>query len=137
MPDVVDLAAIHAACFTLPRPWNAGEIGALLDSPYVFVLTEPHGFLMGRAIAGEAELLTLAVLPAARRQGLGARLTLQFLAESRARNATQSFLEVAAGNGPAIALYEQVGFSPVGRRSRYYIGSDGLTDDALVLSRAL
>ncbi|MFN3721524.1 MAG: GNAT family N-acetyltransferase [Paracoccaceae bacterium] len=137
MPDVVDLAAIHAACFTLPRPWNAGEIAALLDSPYVFVLTEPHGFLMGRAIAGEAELLTLAVLPAARRQGLGARLTLQFLAESRARNATHAFLEVAAGNGPAIALYEQVGFSPMGRRSRYYIGSDGLTDDALVLFRAL
>ena len=128
---------IHAACFTLPRPWTAPEIKALLDSPHVFALIESGGFLLGRAVAGEAELLTLAVLPAARRQGLGARLVQAFLAEARARQSKQAFLEVAAGNTGAIALYERAGFAQVGRRKAYYTGADGQSDDALVLSRAL
>ncbi|MDP4033400.1 MAG: GNAT family N-acetyltransferase [Pseudorhodobacter sp.] len=137
MPDAEELAAIHAACFTLPRPWNASEIKSLLDSPHVFLLTESGGFLMGRAVAGEAELLTLAVLPAVRRHGIGAGLVEAFLAEARSRAATQAFLEVAAGNAPAITLYERAGFAPTGRRKGYYSGPDGQCDDALILSRAL
>lgn len=137
MPEVADLATIHAACFTLPRPWAPFEIKALLDSPHVFLLTESDGFLMGRAVAGEAELLTLAVLPAARRQGIGARLVQAFLAEARTRQSAQAFLEVAAGNTAAIALYESAGFGQVGRRKAYYTGADGHSDDALVLTRAV
>ena len=137
MPEAAGLAAIHAVCFTLPRPWNAREIRALLDSPHVFALTESGGFLMGRAAAGEAELLTLAVLPAARRHGLGMRLVHDFVTMARSRDATRAFLEVAAGNAPALALYERAGFGQVGRRKAYYKVSDGRTEDALVLSRAL
>jgi len=137
MPDAAELAAIHAACFTLPRPWTAPEIKALLASPHVFVLTESSGFLMGRAVAGEAELLTLAVLPAARRHRIGAGLVQQFLVEAQARAAAQVFLEVAAGNSAAIALYQQAGFANMGRRKDYYTGEDGQKADALVMSRAL
>ncbi|NVN31455.1 ribosomal-protein-alanine acetyltransferase, partial [Endobacter medicaginis] len=43
------------------------------------------------------------------------------------------FIEVAAGNGPAIALYRGCGFVEVGRRRRYY--PDG--DDALVMVLSL
>ena len=135
MPDAAGLAMIHAACFSLPRPWTAFEIKALLESPHVFLLGESDGFLMGRAVAGEAELLTLAVLPAARRQGIGARLVQAFLAEARTRQSAQAFLEVAAGNTAALALYESAGFAQVGRRKGYYTGADGHSDDALVLSR--
>lgn len=131
------LAEIHAACFTLPRPWNAGEISALLDSPHVFLLIESGGFLMGRAIAGEAELLTLAVQPAERRRRVGTKLVEQFLAEARRRDSAHAFLEVASENAAAIALYKRAGFDPVGRRKGYYIGADGQTDDALILSRPL
>ena len=62
-----DLAALHARCFDSPRPWSADEIASLLAGRGTFLLEAPHGFLMGRAIAGEAELLTVAVDPQARR----------------------------------------------------------------------
>ncbi|MFN4154972.1 MAG: ribosomal protein S18-alanine N-acetyltransferase [Paracoccaceae bacterium] len=137
MPDVAELAAIHTACFILPRPWNTSEFKALLDSPHVFLLTESSGFLIGRAVAGEAELLTLAVLPAARRQGIGAGLVSRFLTEARTHGSAQAFLEVAAGNAPAIALYESAGFAQVGLRKAYYTGTAGQSEDALILSRAL
>ncbi|MDP2079549.1 MAG: GNAT family N-acetyltransferase [Pseudotabrizicola sp.] len=137
MPEAAELAAIHAACFTLPRPWNASEIKALLYSPHVFLLSESGGFLLGRAVAGEAELLTLAVLPTNQRRGIGSRLVQGFLAEAGSRDAKHAFLEVAAGNTPAIALYEQAGFVLAGRRKQYYSAPDGESDDALVLSRAI
>ena len=57
------MAALHAACFAFPRPWSAAEFAALLADPLVFVQTLPGGFVMGRAVAGEAELLTVAVAP--------------------------------------------------------------------------
>ncbi|MCU0815994.1 MAG: ribosomal protein S18-alanine N-acetyltransferase [Cypionkella sp.] len=137
MPRAEDLARLHAASFTTPRPWSAAEIAALLDSPHVFLLAEEEAFLMGRVIADEAELLTLAVDPPARRRGLGRALLAQFLDEARKRGATRAFLEVAADNGPACALYQAAGFAQDGRRRDYYHRPDGGTVDALLLSRAL
>ncbi|MBN2628979.1 MAG: ribosomal protein S18-alanine N-acetyltransferase [Rhodobacteraceae bacterium] len=137
MPDPGALAALHAACFTTPRPWSASEIAALLASPHVFVIRESAGFLIGRALAGEAELLTLAVDPAQRRQGMGARLMDGFLAQGRARGAETAFLEVAASNAAALSLYQQAGFGVAGRRKRYYAAPDGTFDDALILTRTL
>ncbi len=137
MPDPGDLAGLHAACFSTPRPWSAPEIATLLASPHVFLIRESAGFLIGRALAGEAELLTLAVDPAQRRQGIAARLVDAFLAQSRARGAKIAFLEVAASNAAALALYHQAGFLMAGRRKRYYAAPNGTYDDALVLNRAL
>ena len=137
MPEIADLATIHAACFTLPRPWTAAEITSMLGSPHVFLLAESNGFLLGRAVAGEAELLTLAVLPMARGQGIGTGLVQGFLSEAKTRAATTVFLEVAAGNDPAIRLYERAGFALTGRRKGYYASPDGQRDDALILSRDL
>ncbi len=133
----VAMATLHAACFTVPRPWTAAEIADLLTSPLVFCCAESGGFAMGRAVADEAELLTLAVDPAGRRQGLGRRLVAAFLAEARARNATRAFLEVVPDNDAAIALYRQAGFMPCGRRKGYYHPADRPALDALVMDRAL
>lgn len=137
MPDMAELASIHAACFILPRPWSAPEIRALLDSPHVFLLSESDGFLLGRAVAGEAELLTLAVLPTTQGRGLGGRLVQGFLSAAQARAATTAFLEVAAGNDTAIRLYERAGFAQTGSRKGYYTAPDGQRIDALILSRTL
>ena len=132
------LAALHAAAFTHPRPWSAAEFAALLAGPGVFLLTEgTEGLLMGRALAGEAELLTIAVAPSARRRGLGARLVGRFLDAAAARGADRAFLEVAADNVAAQALYASAGFAPAGRRRGYYRDAAGAAVDALVLSRAL
>lgn len=132
-----DMATIHAACFTTPRPWNATEITAFLNSPLCFVLHEPEGFLIGRVVAGEAEVLTLAVNPKARQRGTGGRLVDQFLIEARARGAESVFLEVSDQNLPAQSLYARKGFGQKGKRSGYYQTPEGNRVDALLLVRAI
>lgn len=127
------MAAIHAASFTHPRPWSAAEITALLDSRFCFAITQDRGFLIGRCIAGEAELLTMAVAPDARRGGLGAELVAGFLHESGARGATQAFLEVASDNPTAQRIYARAGFAVTGRRRGYY--APGI--DAVLMGRDL
>ncbi|MEX5728265.1 ribosomal-protein-alanine N-acetyltransferase [Rhodovulum iodosum] len=131
------LAALHALCFSHPRPWSAGEFSALLASPGVFLCDGEHSFALGRALAGEAELLTLAVHPGARRAGLGRARLAAFEAGARARGAEDAFLEVAADNGPALALYRDAGYRQVGARPGYYVRPDGARIDALTLRKAL
>lgn len=133
-----DLAAIHAASFTRPAPWSAGEIAATLAAPGAFLLVEPQGFLIGRVIADEAELLTLAVAPTARRAGTGARLVARFLTVCADKGAASAFLEVAADNAPALALYAGAGFADAGLRRGYYRDpAGGATTDARVMARAV
>jgi [ribosomal protein S18]-alanine N-acetyltransferase len=131
-PDA--LAALHARCFTVPRPWSSPEFAALLENPLTFLLVEGDaGFLMGRAVAGEAELLTLAVAPEARRRGLGRRLVARFGYQARLRGADEAFLEVSSLNTGALALYAAAGFGGAGRRRGYY----GPGNDAVVLRQRL
>lgn len=132
------LAALHARCFRAPPPWNAADFAGLLGDPLAFLLVEGDaGFLLGRAVAGEAELLTLAVAPEARRLGLGRKLVARFLYQSQLRGAERAFLEVAEDNAAAIALYESAGFSRAGLRRGYCHAPDGSRSDALVLARGL
>jgi ribosomal-protein-alanine N-acetyltransferase len=132
-----DMARLHAASFTHPRPWSETEFAALLASEGAILVDEAAGFALGRAVAGEAELLTLAVAPEARRQGVARRLLADFLTEAGARNCRKVFLEVAADNAAALALYRAAGFAEAGRRRGYYTGPDGRNTDALVLSCCL
>lgn len=118
-----DLAAIHAVSFTLPAPWSAAALQGAAESAGGFLLRDGQGFLIGRAIAGEAELLTLATHPDARGQGIGGRLVAAFLIRAE-QSADTAFLEVAADNAPAIRLYTRHGFIPVATRSRYYGATD-------------
>lgn len=132
------LAALHARCFRSPPPWSAADFAGFLTDPLAFLLVEGDaGFLLGRAVAGEAELLTLAVAPEARRLGVGRKLVARFLYQAQLRGADRAFLEVKADNAPAIALYESSGFVPAGRRRAYYREPDGSRSDALVLAREL
>lgn len=127
------LAALHARCFTAPPPWSAGAITDTLAQPGAFLIERPGGFLIGRALAGEAELLTIAVAPEARRHGLGQTLCAGFADRARALGADSAFLEVAADNAPARALYASAGWREVGLRRGYY----GPARDAVILSLAL
>ena len=132
------LAALHAAAFPPAERWSAQAIGLLLALPGHFALLAeaegvPVAFAMGRAAAEEAEVLTLAVLPAARRAGTGRALMQALMAEAAARGAKALFLEVAEGNRAARALYGRLGATVAGRRRRYY--PDG--SDALVLRASL
>lgn len=131
------LALLHAQAFATPRPWSAGEFAGFLARPECFVVTAPGGFLVASAVAGEAEVLTLAVAPEARRQGIARGLVAGFLAQAAARGAQAAFLEVAADNAAALALYQALGFVVAGRRKDYYRTPQGLRIDAVVMTRRL
>lgn len=134
LADPARLAALHAACFRHPRPWSAAEIADLLAGPGVFLLAEPAGFVMGRTILDEVELLTIAVDPAARRQGIGARLLAGFATHAREGGAVLAHLEVAADNAAAQALYLGAGWRQAGRRRGYYRTPEGGAVDALLMT---
>ena len=131
--DPAVLAALHRQAFD--EPWDEPAFAALLASPGVFALAvgETTGFILCRAMAGDSEVLTLAVAPSHRRQGVGRGLLEAALAEAGRRGAEAMFLEVAADNAPALALYRSVGFAQVGLRRGYY--PDGA--DALVMRQEL
>ncbi|MCV2882662.1 GNAT family N-acetyltransferase [Actibacterium sp. XHP0104] len=131
------LAALHAACFTTPRPWSADEFRDLLAGQGCFLVSQGQGFALGRELAGEAELLTIAVHPDARRAGLGREILRAFETEAHAAGAIDAFLEVAADNLPAIALYQSRGYAQVGCRKGYYHPPQGPAIDALILRKAL
>lgn len=132
-----DLAATHAAAFANARAWRAREFAGLLAQPGCFVTGDALCFALVRVIGDEAELLTLATHPDHRRQGHAQAVMQDWMATARARGATQAFLEVAADNDPALALYHGCGFAIAGRRKGYYLRPDGSRTDALVLRSAL
>lgn len=132
------LAALHQRAIRTPAPYSAADFAGLLADPLVFLLVEADaGLLLGRAVAGEAELLTIAVAPEARRRGLGRKLVARFLYQAQLRGAERAFLEVAADNPAAITLYESSGFQRTGTRRGYYLTSEGQRIDALVMARDL
>ncbi|WP_332640221.1 GNAT family N-acetyltransferase [Brevundimonas sp.] len=126
------LAALHAEAFD--APWDAAAFDSLLGQAGVHLAESPDGFILMRTAADEAEILTLAVRPGARRRGLGAELVARGAAEAAARGATRLFLEVADDNAAARALYARAGFAEAGRRPRYYARPDGSRRDALLLA---
>lgn len=131
------LARLHSAAFVMPRPWSATEIAELLASPLCFLIEAPDGFLIGRVVAGEAELLTVAVRPLAQGRGIGGRLVQSFVDEARLRGADTAFLEVAETNAAARLVYARSRFYQTGRRRGYYHAADGTAVDALVLMRKI
>ena len=134
-PD--QLAALHARCFSVPAPWSVSDFEGLLADPTASLFERPEGFLLLRCVADEAEILTLAVDPDARRRGVASALiadAVRFVGEHRI---TRVFLEVSKENDSAIALYGKQGFGEVGRRRNYYLAPDGRRVDALILERRI
>ena len=135
--DRTDLAAaladLHAEAFD--TPWSAAAFADLLGQAGVVPEGDDDGFILIRTVADEAEILTLAVRPSARRKGLGARLVLAAMGRAARDGATRMFLEVAEDNAAARALYGSLGFEAAGRRPRYYPRAEGPAVDALILVR--
>lgn len=124
-----------------PPGWSLDSWRNQLAQDSVFAVTvggpcELLAFAALSLAAGEAEILMIAVDPAARAQGAGRR-TLHFaLEQARLRGAERCFLEVAADNAPALALYRRAGFSDIAVRKGYY-ARGGHAVDAYVMTRPL
>ena len=130
------LATLHAE--SIAPPWSADTFATLLGQPGVagwiaLEQEEPVGLMLARVAADEAEILTLAVLPRARRQGIARDLMAQLVTWAATVKAARLFLEVAEDNVAARGLYERSGFALVGRRNDYYAPGN----DALLLVRTI
>ena len=141
--QAADCARLHATGF--PHPWDALDferlIGAETSFGHAAVDTrDPRrvlGFILSRRAADEAEVLTIVVDPASRKQGVAGRL-MQANIETLSRYGVKSlFLEVGEGNTPARRLYAGLGFAEVGRRQGYYRQDGNAPATALVLRRAI
>ena len=138
MLSAEDMARLHGAGFAATgRGWSVAEFRALLDNEHVFCCGGTRAFALGRAVADEAEILTITTDPQHRRQGLARRVLVDFEAMARHRGAKRIFLEVAADNRTAIALYLAHNYEETGRRVGYYSRSGGVGVDACVLGKVL
>lgn len=135
--DAPEIARLHGESFA--RPWSAREVAALLAPPGAALVTSDHadgtlaGFIIGRIVVDEAEILSVAVASSGRRRGKGRTLVRAFLDLASARGARRIFLEVAAGNSNARALYERAGFQVTGVRRAYYEVPGEPAEDAVVM----
>lgn len=138
LADASAFAALHAGSFH--RGWTDGEFLHLLSQQNVVahraaIGGKVTGFILSRMIAGEAEILSIAVMPAHRGKGLGGQLLEVHLRRLAGLAVGTVFLEVATDNLPARRLYRRAGFRDVGRREGYYPECKGSA--ALVLRRDL
>lgn len=138
--DAAMLARLHAQCFE--QAWDKAAFAVFLDDAVTFALLagaadKEQAFILVRAVADECEILSLGTLSAARRSGLARALVQAAGSEAHRRGARRMFLEVAADNVAALALYGQAGLVPTGRRLGYYARLSGQAADAVILSTDL
>ena len=135
-PDLPAISALHAVCFE--DAWRTDLLRRILDAPRAFGLSvredgEVIGFVLFRGASDEGEILSLAVTPSRRREGLGHALLDAAFERAAGLGITGLFLEVAEDNHAARNLYGALGFRQVGRRAGYYRRRLGPSVDALTL----
>ena len=143
--DLTGVMTIMTAAFS-PRygeAWTRSQCAGILPMSGVSLMLardygspQPVGFSLFRTVAGEAELLLLAVTPDHQGRGVGRLLLDEFVERARGAGASRVHLEVRDGN-PAVEMYRRAGFAPAGRRERYYRGNDGRQYDAITLAYEL
>ena len=135
LPAVVELD--RSSHYT---PWTEANFKDALAAGNLCLVGEQHGSLVACAVlqlaGGEAELLTMAVLSAARRIGLGRQLLRELIARAAANRAAAIWLEVRKSNAAAISRYRGAGFAEIGWRKGYYLTPEG-REDALMMRLAL
>lgn len=90
-------------------------------------------FVLARTILDEVHIHRVCTHPDRRRAGCARTLIGHLLETARSRGAHRVFLEVAASNTAALALYRRAGFTEDTTRENYY--STG--DDAIVMTLTL
>jgi ribosomal-protein-alanine N-acetyltransferase len=130
-----EMAALERRCFS--TPWTEAMLEQELyqDTASYLVAEDESGRVLGYAglhvVLDEGYIDNVAVLPDYRRQGIARRLIEVFCRFGEANLAFLT-LEVRASNEAAIALYEHLGFAPVGHRKAYY---EKPKEDAVLMTR--
>ena len=140
--DIPRLAALETQLFA-DHAWTAetwwAELAGRPRREYV-VLDGDEGIAgyAGLDHGGEvADVMTVAVVPGHRGQGLGDVLLGELLRRAADGGAASVMLEVRADNEPARRLYDRHGFEEVSVRRRYFRQPEGPDVDAVVMRRRL
>jgi ribosomal-protein-alanine N-acetyltransferase len=140
MPDDASAVTdVHQRSFT--RPWTVVDFIRFANAPECHGVVAWRdgavtGFIVINIAGGDAEILTIAIDPAWRRQGVARSLLIRAMEDAASRGAEALFLEVGVRNDAAHELYKRLGFTRTGRRPKYYTTPDG-PEDAIVMKRSL
>ena len=146
-PDLASLSEIHHKGFS--NGWSDGDLEKMLAGPGYSCLVArregdgakpPLGFVIIRSVLDEAEVITIAVNPNARRNGIAELLMAEAIRQLQAERVKTLFLEVASGNLAATQLYAKLGFEQISNRQGYYSSQETgelASSNALVMRRDL
>lgn len=120
---VAPIAEIEKLCFS--DPWSESSVASELTNKLSLWLValdgeRVAGYIGSQSVLDGADMMNVAVHPDYRRQGIGRKLVEQLVAELQKTDVKFLMLEVRVSNEPAIMLYQQLGFTEVGRRRNYY-----------------
>ena len=132
-----EMAKLHLLSGVHTRPWSEIEYKNLLDKNTSRLFHTKNGFLVGRVIDQDAEILNVIIHPDYRRLGKASKLISTFEKEAKDAGSLRCFLEVAESNSSAKKLYSALGYLKVGQRNNYYKFVDGRKDDAVILSKEI
>ena len=132
---VPQVARLEEICFS--DPWSEKSVASELENELSLWLVALEGdtlagYVGSQTVLGETDIMTVAVHPDFRRQGVGESLILSLVEELKALDSHSLTLEVRASNAPARSLYEKLGFSQVGLRKNYYRNP---REDACILQK--
>jgi ribosomal-protein-alanine N-acetyltransferase len=132
---VSQIAELEKLCFS--APWSRNSVASELNNPLSLWLVATDGdtvagYIGSQSVMGEADMMNVAVHPDYRRKGIGKQLVEALVASLKDNGVYSLTLEVRASNEPAISLYDQLGFTQVGRRPNYYRDP---REDALILRK--
>ena len=132
---VAQIAQLEKLCFS--DPWSENSIASELENKLAFwlVATEEDrvaGYIGSQTVMDETDMMNVAVHPDFRRKGIAEALVNDLVENLKKVGSHCLTLEVRASNVPAIALYEKLGFSEIGRRKNYYRNPK---EDALILRK--
>ena len=132
---VAQIALLEKICFS--DPWSEKSIASELDNKLAFWLVAVEGdtvagYIGSQTVMDETDMMNVAVHPDFRRQGIAEALITGLVEHLKTIGSHCLTLEVRASNAPAIALYEKLGFSKIGRRKNYYRNP---REDALILRK--
>ncbi|MGH9775558.1 MAG: ribosomal protein S18-alanine N-acetyltransferase [Candidatus Acidiferrales bacterium] len=121
--DLEAVLALQALCPAAAQWSRKGYMETFEHGAQGFIAEEtgsPAGFVFVRVASDEMEILNLAVVPSARRRGVGRELMAHATARAMSSGLSQIFLEVRESNDAAIRFYEACGFYRSGIRLNYY-----------------
>ena len=129
------VADLEKICFS--DPWSENSVASELKNKLALWLVAEEegrvaGYIGSQTCGDESDVMNVAVHPDFRRRGMAEALVKTLVAELKAMDSHCLTLEVRASNVPAIALYEKLGFSEIGRRKNYYRNPK---EDALIMRK--